>query len=235
MSASTPRKASVRLSQEKRIRAIMAAARQVIAEKGYENVLMSEIAERADIVEGTLYRFFTSKRELLTRVADDWFEEVLETEVELPHIRGTWNRLHYLVRRALESVRRQPALSRYMLLEVRRNPDYRSTRSFDLNKRMTAEISQLCADAIASGEFRDDVSVPLLRDMIFGCIEHRTWTYLRGEGDFSVDEVAAGIASVVCRGMAAEPAPRIAAEGLGDVVGQLRAIAAALETSMRRP
>ena len=65
-----------------------------------------------------------------------------------------------------------------------------------------AEISDLCQQAIANGEFHKDVSVPLLRDMIFGCIEHRTWSFRRGEGDFSADEVADGIANVVYRGMA---------------------------------
>jgi hypothetical protein len=39
--------------------------------------------------------------------------------------------------------------------------------------------------------------------MFFGCIEHHTWAYLRGEGDFSVDKVADGVTDVIYRGMAA--------------------------------
>lgn len=183
----------------------MSAARQVIAEKGYENVLMSDIADRAGIVEGTLYRYFAGKQDLLTKVADDWFEEVLSTDSALASIRGTWNRLRHLIWRSLQAIRSQPALSRFMLLEIRRDPDYRNTRSFELNRRFTTEVSELCSAAIAAGEFRDDVSVSLLRDLIFGCIEHSTWRFLRGEGDFDVDAVADGIATVIFRGMVAEP------------------------------
>jgi AcrR family transcriptional regulator len=192
----------------------------VIAERGYENALMSEIADRAGIVEGTLYRYFENKRDLLTKVVDDWFEEVLSSDSNLTSIRGTWNRLRHLTWRALQAIRSQPALSRYMLLEIRRDPDYRHTRSFKLNRRFTAEVSEVFESAVASGEFRSDVSPALLRDMVFGCIEHSTWKFLRGEGDFAIDEVADGIATVIMRGMTAEtdPAP-----------GRLQEVAARLE------
>ena len=84
MSAEKPlRRVTQRLPQERRVADILAAARQVIAEKGYENVLMSDIADRAGIVEGSLYRYFESKQDLLTKVADDWFEEVLTTDLAL--------------------------------------------------------------------------------------------------------------------------------------------------------
>jgi TetR/AcrR family transcriptional regulator, fatty acid metabolism regulator protein len=221
------RRASVRLPQERRIADIMAAARQVIAERGYENALMSEIADRAGIVEGTLYRYFENKRDLLTKVVDDWFEEVLSTDSNLTSIRGTWNRLRHLTWRALQAIRSQPALSRYMLLEIRRDPDYRHTRSFKLNRRFTAEVSDVFESAIASGEFRSDVSPALLRDMVFGCIEHSTWKFLRGEGDFAIDEVADGIATVIMRGMTSEP--KQGAGKLDEVAARLERAADDLE------
>jgi hypothetical protein len=59
-------------------------------------------------------------------------------------------------------------------------------------------------EAVDAGHFLADVSVRLLRDLIFGAIEHQTWAYLRGEGDFDVDEAARGITTVIYRSMAAE-------------------------------
>lgn len=227
------RRVSVRMPQHKRVADIMAAARVVVAERGYENALMSEIAERAGVVEGSLYRYFESKRDLLTRVADDWFEEVLATDSGIESIRGTWNRLRHLVWRALAAVRDQPALSRFMLLEIRRDPDYRTTRSFALNRRFTAEVSQVCEDAVATGEFRGDVAVSLIRDMVFGCIEHSTWKFLRGEGDFAINEVADGIATVIVRGMGAEPGA--AAERLQNIADRLETAAVALEGLVCNP
>jgi AcrR family transcriptional regulator len=207
---------------------IMAAARFVIAEKGYENVLMSDIARQAGVVEGTLYRYFENKQDLLVRVAEDWFREQLADSSELASINGTRNKLRHLVWRALMVTRRQPVLSRFLLTEVRPDPNYRETPFFELNRRFTAEIRAVCEEAIASGEFRSDVSASLLRDMVFGCIEHRTWAFMRGEGEFSVEEVAEGITNVIYRGMAAQPSSG-KSDGLEQVTSRLEAVAAIIE------
>jgi TetR/AcrR family fatty acid metabolism transcriptional regulator len=43
--------------------------------------------------------------------------------------------------------------------------------------------------------------------MIYGGVEHHTWVYLRGEGDFSPDAAADAMTEMVYRGLArAEPA-----------------------------
>ena len=74
-----------------------------------------------------------------------------------------------------------------------------------LNRRFTGVVIQVLRDAVARGDFRDDVSVELLRDMIFGAIEHQAWAYLRGEGDFSTDATAEGITRVIYGGMTVRP------------------------------
>ncbi len=223
------RKPATRLSYDRRMADILAAARVIIAEKGYENTLLSDIAQQAGVADGTLYRYFESKQDLLIRVAEDWFDEQLSEYSQLASIRGTWARLRHLVWRALMVTRNQPSLSRFLLTEIRPDPNYRSTKLFMLNRRFTAEIRDLCADAIAQGEFRDDVSASLLRDMVFGCIEHQTWAFLRGEGDFSEDVVADGITNVVYRGMAAPAAGDPQDQALSQVVARLEKVAAKLE------
>ncbi|MFH1059606.1 MAG: TetR/AcrR family transcriptional regulator [Pseudomonadota bacterium] len=45
---------------------MLAAALQLFSEKGYHNVAMNEIAERAEFAIGTIYKFFKSKEELYT-------------------------------------------------------------------------------------------------------------------------------------------------------------------------
>jgi AcrR family transcriptional regulator len=184
---------------------ILAAARAVIAEKGYENTLLSDIARRAGVVDGTIYRYFENKRDLLIKVAQVWFGEQLMMDSHLDSIDGTQNKLRHLAWRTLSIVRREPVLARFMLMELRPDPNYRNTPFFEMNRKFTHEVLQVCRDAIASGEFLKDVSPNMLRDMLHGCIEHRTWAFLRGEGDFNIDEVADGIAKVIYRGMAARP------------------------------
>jgi hypothetical protein len=55
---------------------------------------------------------------------------------------------------------------------------------------------------MAAGEFRSDVPPSLVRDMIFGAVEHRTWAFLRNEGDFNIDETADGVTELIYCGLA---------------------------------
>ncbi len=54
---------------ERRKQEIIDAAARIFAEKGYANATTKEIADAADMAEGTLYNYFGGKRELLLSIA----------------------------------------------------------------------------------------------------------------------------------------------------------------------
>jgi AcrR family transcriptional regulator len=222
-----------RLPAERRIADIMLAARAIFTEKGYSDALISDIAERAGVVEGSIYRFFTNKRDLLVRVVEHWYEDMLaRDEAQFAAVRGTWNRIRFIIHHHLASIKREPALSRLVFQELRPDPDYRHTRLFQLNQAYTHKIIDLVREAAAAGEFRADVSPSLVRDMIYGCIEHRTWAFLRNEGDFELEETADALTEMVYRGLAASPQP--AAEPVSQTLARLERVADRLEAAAKR-
>ncbi|HEY9414363.1 MAG TPA: TetR/AcrR family transcriptional regulator [Pseudonocardia sp.] len=194
-----------RLKPDQRIAALVATARELLAEVGYERFLPAEVARRAGVSEATVYRYFPTKRELLVRVAEEWLDEVLGAEPVVAHIDTTYERLSFVVRHAVGVIRKEPALTRYIFNELRPDPGFRSTAVYQLNQRIARMVGQVLRDAIASGEFRDDISIDLLRDVVFGAIEHQAFAYLRGEGDFSIDETTEGITRLIYRGMTPGP------------------------------
>ena len=228
-SASGVRRQVNRLPPERRIADILQAARDVFTENGYNEALVSDIAERAGVVEGSIYRFFANKRELLVKTVEHWYEDMLaHDEAQFRAIRGTWNRIRFVVHHHLASIRREPALSRLVLAELRADPDYRKTRLFQLNQAYTHRIVEIVKEATASGELRADVAPTLVRDMVFGAVEHRTWAFLRNEGEFQIDETADGIAELIYRGLLRQPREEPASKTtlrLERVVGKLEALA----------
>jgi len=56
---------------QRRKKEILAAAARVFSAKGYASSTTKEIADAADISEGTLYNYFESKRDILIAVADE--------------------------------------------------------------------------------------------------------------------------------------------------------------------
>jgi len=58
--------------------ALLAAARQVLAEKGLEATTISEIVSRAEVAHGTFYVYFSSKFAVVYALAEQMLERVLE-------------------------------------------------------------------------------------------------------------------------------------------------------------
>jgi AcrR family transcriptional regulator len=199
---SLPRRQIYRLPRAQRVADIMLTARAVFSEKGYSDAMIAEIAERAGVVEGTIYRYFSGKRELLIKVVEDWYEEILtDYDRQLHGIRGTWNRLRFMIWRHLSVVHNDPAMCRLIFNELRSVPEYRETAVFELNREYTNRTLAIVQDAMDSGEFRVGIPLRVVREMIYGGIEHHTWSFLRGEGDFSPEDSADAITDIIYRGL----------------------------------
>src|SRR5262245_62142421 len=164
--AHPPKRRHARLTREKRMADIMEAAKAVFAEKGYADTALSDIAGRLGIVEGTIYRYFPTKRDLLVEVAEDWYEQMLaDYDQQLKGVRGTWNRLHFLVWRHLKVMHDDRAMCRLVIGELRAGPEYRQTSVFELNRQYTQRTLAIIEDAVKSGEFRKGVPMQIVRDM----------------------------------------------------------------------
>lgn len=210
MVTKTKRQRARRLPSEDRIDAIVLAAREVFESKGYEGASTAEIATRAGVVEGTIYRYFDTKLDLLIKVVGIWYEAMLADYAEqLAGIRGTWNRLRFIIWWQLKIVHNDPRMSSLIYYELRQRPEYRNTTLFKLNREYTRRTVGIIAEAMESGEFRPNLKLRLLRDMIHGAVEHSAWDYMHGLGDFSPDELADMITDVLFQGLRSPTAPPV--------------------------
>lgn len=226
-----------RLPREQRMREIMQVAAEVFREHGYSEALTAQIAARAGVVEGTIYRYFPGKRELLIRVVEQWYERILaDYDQQLKGLQGTRARLRFLIWRHLTVIHNEPGMCRLIFHQLRAWPEYRRTTVFELTREYTRRTLEILQQAIDAGELRADLPLRVVRDMIYGGVEHHTWVYLRGEGDFSPDAAADAMTELVYRGLArttpASPAspdwPAVAAEA---TLRRLEAVAQRLEHS----
>src|ERR1700680_1978696 len=221
-----------RLPREQRMREIMQVAAQVFREKGYSEALTAQIAARAGVVEGTIYRYFPGKRELLIRVVEQWYERILaDYDQQLTALQGTRARLRFLIWRHLTVIHNEPGMCRLIFNQLRAWPEYRRTTVFDLTREYTRRTLEILQQAIDAGEFRADLPLRIVRDMIYGGVEHDTCVYLRGEGDFSPDVAADAMTEMVYRGLA-RAAPAAPAE---TTLRRLEAVAKRLEQRASGP
>ena len=192
-----------RQPREERVGGILEAAREVFCKKGYEASAVSEIAARLGVAEPTVFKYFPTKRELLLKVLERWYAEMFgDYTRDLTGVKAPRERLRLLVWRHLDSVRGNPQLCRLMFREVRSGPDYPGSRLHGLNRRYTQLLMDVIEDGRRSGAFRDDVPLPLLRDLVYGGIEHHTWNYMSGRGSLDAHRIADDITAVLCDGIA---------------------------------
>ena len=194
-----------RKSPDDRVSEILRHARRELAEHGHEGFVPGRVAERCGVSEATIYRYFPTKRDLLVRVAEEWFAEILGALPPLARQPDVYDQLRVVVRHSLEIIHKAPALTRFVLVEIRQGRENRSKKIHELNRRYVSNVMNVIQRGIDEGSVRPDVPTVLVRDLVFGCIEHRAWAYLRGQRDFSVEETADTIASTVFYGLALAP------------------------------
>jgi AcrR family transcriptional regulator len=214
------RRIVVRLPRARREQDILDSAHDVFVRRGYEAASMSEIAEIAGVVEGTIYKYFDGKRALLYRVMARWYEAMLaDYAAHLAGHRGTRARLRFVIWRHVASIRDNPALCHLFFREIRGDPDYRGSAIHELNRRYTHVVVEILRDGVTCGEVRAGVPFALVRDMIYGAVEHQTWAYVSGQGSLDADAVADRLVDLVLAGVAPTPDP--AADRLAALVARL--------------
>jgi TetR/AcrR family transcriptional regulator, cholesterol catabolism regulator len=99
-------------SQAARRQRVVAAALELGSEGGYDAVQMRDVAARANVALGTIYRYFSSKDHLLAAALVEWARD-LERRATTRPPRGdtTADRVVDLLGRAVRAMEREPKLS----------------------------------------------------------------------------------------------------------------------------
>jgi len=198
--------ARTRLPRAVRMREILQTASTVFCERGFEDTAVGEIARRLGVVEGTIYKYFGSKRELLQKTLAYWHDELfVDFSRELAAVSGARNRLHYVIWRHLCTVRDYPRVCGLIFSEGRSRADYRNSELHRLNRRYSSLLTGVVDEGIRSGEFHASASPALIRDLIFGGVEHYAWRHLHGHGSLDVDTLAAQLIATLSAGLLAKP------------------------------
>ncbi len=223
------KRSPVRRPKAERIRELLDSARQVFSEHGYEGASITEIARRAGVVEGTIYKHFENKRDLLHHVMRDFYETMIaDVESGVRGIRGSANRLRFIVGKHLAAFSYDRGLCRLLIREIRPDGDLYQSAIEDLNRRYTRPAFEAIRDGVASGELRSDIDPATVRNMIYGAIEHVVWRFMFKGGKLDVDRVADDLTQTVLHGIVADRAQAPSA------IDHLEARIAGLERKMGR-
>lgn len=162
-------------------KAILRAAIQVFANKGYHGCRISDVAREARVAYGLVYHYFKDKEELLQSVFEHGWggfvarvREVAEGSLPLDQkVRG-------IASVSFEAYRFDPHAVKVIILEIARS------RGVDLASRQSAfvDVIQMCrrmfADAQSKGELDPEADPLLCAALLFGSIEMALTAFVLG-------------------------------------------------------
>ncbi|MFH8608199.1 TetR/AcrR family transcriptional regulator [Streptomyces sp. NPDC018029] len=143
---------------------IVAAARDAFAEAGPEASL-NEIARRAGVGPGTLYRHFPTRPALLTAVLKDRIDALCARAEELLTADSPDEALAEWLRAFLAHARVHQGLGSALLIEEAERPD---ALGFDCQQRIQDAAHRLLARAQHSGTARPDLTAADLLQLVVG-------------------------------------------------------------------
>lgn len=202
--------AVAQMSPRRRQRAdeILAAAREVFLEKGFERTAVSEIAARVGVVEGSVFSYFPTKRDLLHEVLRALYEPLIrDVDAGYARLQGLRARLRFIVWRHVRVYVETPGLARLVLHEVRTGPEYASSGLHEMHQRYTRYARLAFDAAVRDGQLAAGTDAEMLRSMLYGGLEHLMWPVLHGRQQVDVDSVAERYTDRLLHGLLSAAAP----------------------------
>lgn len=190
------------LAQQKKS-AIIAAAVQVFARKGFYNAKVSDVADAAGVAAGTIYLYFKNKDDLLISLFEEKMEAILQRfRTHLQDIDDPVEKLHTMVDVYFDLIEEDKQLAAVFQVELRQSAtflkDYRNQKFLDYLNMIAAIID----DGIAQNFFRPDVHVGIIKVMIFGALDEvaRQWI-LGADQKYSLELAKENLKQVLVNGL----------------------------------
>ena len=203
MAADTARSPARR--SERARQAILAAATDLIAERGYARLSVEAIAARAGVGKQTIYRWWPSKAAV---VFDAFLAlQVQEEGLELPDSGDLATDLTSLLRGTVAALAESPAESAYRALigEIQHDAEL----SAELHRRLLGPnleaTKRRLASAQSAGQIGAGVDLDVAVELLFGPIFHRWLLRTAPMDDAYADAVAALVLAALAPPAGAEP------------------------------
>ncbi len=185
-------------------RRILDAAVQVIAENGYYNSRVSDIAARAGVADGTIYLYFQNKEQILMAAIDSAFEAFLQlARVELERTRDPREKLRRMAGLHLELMGSHRDLATVFQTELRQSAKFLAQFSRTQLVEYFNLIRSVVREGQQAGVFRPQVSDKIAANCFFGALDEMVTSWLLSDHDYPLGGAADAVVDVFLSGMEA--------------------------------
>ena len=186
--------------------AILKAATQVFAQRGFFNAQVADVARAAGVAAGTVYLYFRSKDDLLVSL----FERTMRDAIAAGRsaLTGTADpreRLRRIARLHLERLGRDRDLAVVFQVELRQSTKFMERFSSSYLREYLGIIRDAVEAGQAAGLFRRDVSATTAAKILFGALDEMATNWMLSRRRYSLEGDADAVIDLFLHGVHLRP------------------------------
>ncbi len=133
---------------------ILRSALRLFANRGYDGTTTKDLANAANVAEGTLFRHFANKKAILIEVATaGWVEILTDLLTELSEM-GSYKAVAQVMRRRMMNMKKNGNLLRVCFIEAQYHPELRERIQVEVITKMTDVAEAFFETAMERGIYR---------------------------------------------------------------------------------
>jgi TetR/AcrR family fatty acid metabolism transcriptional regulator len=168
--------------------ALLRAATDVFAERGFFNAQVADVARAAGVAAGTVYLYFRSKDDLLVSIFERTMKEGLaEGRAAIVGVEDPRERLRILATLHLGRLGRDRNLAIVFQIELRQSVKFMERFSSSLFRDYLGQIRAAFADGQQTGVFRRDINPTAAAKMFFGALDEMATNWILSRRRYSLE------------------------------------------------
>jgi TetR/AcrR family fatty acid metabolism transcriptional regulator len=181
--------------------AILRAAIDVFAERGYFNAQVADIDRVAGVAAGTVYLYFRSKDDLLISIFERGMRQAIaEGEAVVADLTDPRARLRRFARLHLGRLGRDRNLAVVFQVELRQSTKFMERFSSTLLRDYLGLIRNAIADGQRDGLFRADIKPTVAAKMLFGALDEMATNWILSRRRYSLEADADAVVDLFING-----------------------------------
>ena len=188
--------------------AILRAAIDVFADRGYFNAQVADVARVAGVAAGTVYLYFRSKDDLLISIFERGMREALsEGRAVVAALADPRERLRRFARLHLARLGRDRNLAIVFQVELRQSTKFMERFSSTLLRDYLGLIREAIADGQKHGAFRQDLKPTVAAKVLFGALDEMATNWILSNRRYALEPEADAVVDIFINGVRG-PRPR---------------------------
>lgn len=182
--------------------AILRAAIETFAARGFFNAQVADVARSAGVAAGTVYLYFRGKDDLLISIFERTMKEAIAAGRESVASRASAiDRLREIARLHLDRLGRDRDLAIVFQVELRQSTKFMERFSATYLREYLGIIRDVIAEGQHSGAFRAEVNATKAAKMFFGALDEMATNWILSRRRYSLADEANAVADLFVGGL----------------------------------